>query len=149
MRNERSTRTMALAALAACILLAASLQASAQEPSISKQCRDAWDLSPASAYCPNADVREFRASGALSNPEGPCLAKSNCSIDVTSGGESWTYTQFFVSTGSQAKMQQLDLCFAWSGMGRGYNTYILHMRPGCKAGETDSATATRNGLAPF
>ncbi|MDE0003215.1 MAG: hypothetical protein OXQ29_11020 [Rhodospirillaceae bacterium] len=148
MRNERPARAMGLAALAACILLAASFQASAQGPSITQQCHDAFDLSPASAYCPNADVREFQASvsAALSSPDGPCLVKSNCSIDVTAGGASWTYSQSFISTGSQLDMEKLDLCFAWRGPGSDYNSYTLHMRPGCKAGEIDSATAAQNGL---
>lgn len=108
-------------------------------------CRVMWDNSSAHDHCTIRNLR-YDLSSNEAGTIGNCVVEASCSIEVTQGGRSTTYSGEFQSAQSSAGTSQLDLCFARDRQGEDGYTYSLHMRYRCADGEIDSATATEEGL---
>ena len=111
-----------------------------------QECIDAWDDAPASSYCTDTAIARATSGSGWGN----CVIDvSTCSITADSGATSTTYTPSwptaYGSTGDglpPSDVDDIDICFASSSSGG----YTATVKTGCASTETDSATATSDGL---
>ena len=123
-------------------------QASAQwvAPLVAK-CRAAFDGSNADARCP-----ALWAHAVAENSYGPshtCWVSGSCALTVPVGGSDRSFrlhipgSMYF----SPSELSNLDLCFARAAdAGEGQGGWTMSVKPGCRGGEIDSATAAAEGL---
>ena len=147
-----TTAAVALAAVAAVALCGAlvlpSEAATAAAASGVEECEDAWEDAPAEGYCTDTSIARATSGSGWGN----CLIEvSACSISVDVGGESITYTptwpSAYTSTGdglSVADTESIDICFASSTSAS--SGYTATVKSACGSSDTDSATATTDGL---
>ena len=113
-----------------------------------ESCTDAWDLSPASAFCSDVGIVR-RAHDALTEP-GKCqISNAVCSItvDVHEAGGGMEQREFsFTAAGPWVlvphKVEAFDLCFHVDSS----NDWAVRLRRGCHPSQVDSATAVATGL---
>ena len=150
--DDKIRRTMhrTIPALVAALALAlTSLGAWADGSNNYQQaCTDAWDDAPASSYSTATSV--VRVSGGPAYTKGRCLITvTSCSITVTVGTQSETFAPSWPDAFSPsrngitvANTEEIDICFT-----RTDSAWEATVKIGCASEETDSETATADGLA--
>ena len=124
------------------LLLAVSAPAWAEQEELA-DCDSKWEESPASAHC--SDETIWRIGASTAGDTGDCIITADCSIDVTVGGESHTYTtRLFKRQLTPDDTASLDLCFEVNSAA--VTGYYMSARSSCPTGSTDSSTAQTDGL---
>ena len=111
-------------------------------------CENAWDDAPAHGYCTSSSITRVNAGSSAGN----CLISvSTCSITVSVDGTDTTFTPTWPSNYgyagdglSVADTGTVDICFASSNTTN--SGYTATVNAGCASTETDSASATADGL---
>ena len=102
------------------------------------ECEDEWQDSQAYQYCSEASVSVTQY--------GRCRVSGSCSITVSIGGQSTTFTPSIGLTARARNVSNFDICFAEKSSES--SGYVAKARRGCRSGETGSSTATATGGLP-
>ena len=105
------------------------------------QCTDSWRDAPASEYCVGASVSTSTLKGRTR-----CTVSGSCSITVSVGGDDTTFSpDVSLTAANTGNTQDSDICFSSSQTAAsGYTATVV--AGGCTSTQTDSSTATADGL---